>query len=335
MPQSSERPPDLRALARRFRAESRGLLTDHFRAVARERSALTSDIRAGATAAQAALRRLIERDEEFGAQMRPLIARARDAVADLDVDARADHLTAVSREVALGLLSGSGIRELGDSPGGVMTLTMAKDTRADVRVPPYNDAWTHAEGGRHQQQQLWANRQNGRFGFAYTIGQEGGEAWSGAGVEVLFMRDQPGSPPGQGAAGMAQVRTFTPYQYAWRDLSYLGTAHQHAGFGVFVWSAPLEGGPSRIDQNHQYWTWSDGTSWYQDHHNPAFSGRDAGTALNFGDQAPYFPIEPGCIYGAWIWCLGGGDTSGADITSAAYAQALIDATARFVVIGQQ
>lgn len=166
MPQSSERPPDLRALARLFRTESRGLLTDHFRTVARERSALTSDVRTGAAAAQAAFRRLLERDEEFEAQMRPLIARARDALVDLDVDGRAEHLSAVSREVALGLLSGSGIRELGDSLGGVMTLTMAKDTRADVRVPPYNDAWTHAEGGRHQQQQVWANRQSGHFGFA-------------------------------------------------------------------------------------------------------------------------------------------------------------------------
>jgi len=70
-------------------------------------------------------------------------------------------------------------------------------------------------------------------------------------------------------------------------------------------------------------------------HNSGFSGRDTDTALNFNNQAPYFPIEPGRIYGAWIWCFGGGDSSGADLVSAAYAQALIDATARFVVIGQQ
>lgn len=335
MTPSAERPPDLRALERARRREARGMLTAHFQTLARERSALASDVRQGATAAQAAIRRLLERDEEFQSQIRPLVAGSRAALTDLDVVTGDDHASLVSRDAAIGLLAGSGVRDLGGSLGGLMTLTMIKDTRADVRVPPYNDAWTHAEGGRHQQQQLWATRNDGRFGFAYTIGHEGGEAWSGAGVEVLFMRDHPGSPPGQGPAGLAQVRTHTPYRYAWRDLSYLGTAHQHAGFGVFVWSAPLDGGPSRVDQNHQYWTWSDGTSWYDDHHNPGFSGRDADTALSFDNQAPYFPIEPGRIYGAWIWCFGGGDASGADVASAAYAQALIDATARFVVIGQQ
>ncbi|MGE0228904.1 MAG: hypothetical protein AB7I38_14300 [Dehalococcoidia bacterium] len=334
MPEPAERTPDLRTLERTLRKEARGRLAEHFRALARDRLALTASVRDGAAIAQASLGRLLQRDEEYRAGIAPIIARSREALADLE---QRQQLVAapVTRETALNLLAGGGIHGLDQRPGSFMALTMGKDTRADVRVPPYNDAWTHLEGGRHQQQRAWARRSDGGFGFVYTIGDEGGAAWSGAGVEVLFMRDHPGSPPGHGPAGLAQVRTHTPYEYTWRNVSYLGTAHQHAGFGVFVWSAPLDGGPSRVEQDHRYWMWSDGTSWYQEHHNPGVPGRDADTALNFQHQAPYFGIEPGRVYGAWIWCFGGGDSSGADIVSAAYAQALVDATARFVVIGQQ
>ena len=81
--------------------------------------------------------------------------------------------------------------------------------------------------------------------------------------------------------------------------------------------------------------WSDGTSWYEGHGNPSLPGRDFDTALQFGNEAPYFPIQPGRIYGGWIWCFADGDAQGADVTSAAYAQALIDATAKLIVVGQQ
>lgn len=335
MPQSSARPPDLRALQRVVQKDARLLLHDHFQSLAGQRTAVDAGVRAGAGIAHAALGRLLERDEEYRAAIQPLVAASRTALTDLDDTQERALGRPLSRELALGLLSSSGIRDLGGAPGSIMTMTMSKDTRVDVRVAPYNDAWSSTAGGRHQQQKAWANKADGRFGMVYTIGGEGGEAWCGAGVQVLFMRNHPGSPPGQGPVGLAQVRTHAPYEYAWHDASYLGTAHQHAGFGVLVWSAPLAGGPSRTDLNHQYWTWHDGTSWYMDHHNPSFTGRDTDTALDYGNEAPYFLIEPGRIYGAWVWAFANGDTSGADFFSAAYAQALIDATARFIVIGQQ
>lgn len=334
MPQSNSRPPEIRQLQRTFQKESRRLVADHFQSLARQRAAFDADAREGAAIASAALSRQLERDEEYRATIGPLLERARADLTDVEVTDDVAIGSPLTREVALGLLSGSGIRDLAGAPGSIMLMTMAKDTRVDVRVPPYNDAWTATEG-RHQQQQVWANKNDGRFGLVYTIGQEGGSIWSGAGVEVLFMRDHPGSPPGQGPAGLAQVRSHTPYRFAWHDSSYAGVAHQHAGFGVFVWSAPLDGGPSRTDLDHQRWRWHDGTSWYQAHSSPGFPAPDRDTALNFADEAPYFPIEPGRVYGAWIWCFAGGDTSGADLLSAAYAQAFIDATARFVVIGQQ
>jgi hypothetical protein len=324
---------DPRKLYPGVQKDARGLLQRKFQAITERHKRADESVGKAAAAASAALRRVLGRDQEYTAAMKPLIAASSTDLIKLE-RAEGKLGQSLSRDFALGLLSGSGIRDLETSTVTVR-LIMAKDTNLEVRVPPYNDAWTHADGGRHQQQQVWADKTNGRFGFLYTIGKEGGSLSCGAGVELLFMREHPGFPPGQGPAGLAQVRTFTSYEYIWRDKSYVGTAHQHAGFGVLVWSAPIDGGPSRTDLDHEYWIWSDGTSWYEDHSNPSFSGRDFDNALQFANQPPYFPIEPGRIYGAWIWCFADGDAHGADLTSAAYAQALIDATAKLIVIGQQ
>ena len=126
-----------------------------------------------------------------------------------------------------------------------------------------------------------------------------------------------------------------PYKYRWHDVSYLGPAHQHTGFGVLVGSWDVRGGPGRVDQDHQRWRWHDGTDWYKEHNNPNWSGFDTDTALDFGDLAPYFPIEPGRMYIAWVWCFAEGDAHGADATSAGFAQAQIDANVNMIVVGQQ
>lgn len=324
---------NLRTLGRAMQKGARLRLQEKFDSIVERRRASGASIAAATEAASVALRRVFAEDKKFVAAIKPLIAASLTELPKIE-RTKARLGRPLSRESALGLLSGSGIRDLGGSSGGI-GMTMAKDTKVDVRVPPYNDAWTNASGGRHQQQIVWADKDKGDFGFLYTIGKEGGSLTCGAGVEVLFMRDSPGFPPGQGPAGFAQVRTYTPYDYIWRDKSYLGPAHQHAGFGVLVWSAPIAGGPSRTDLDHEYWVWSDGTSWYEEHNNGSFPGRDSEIALQFGNEAPYFPIEPGRIYGAWIWCFADGDAHGADLTSAGFAQALIQATPKLIVIGQQ
>ncbi|WP_168794670.1 hypothetical protein [Paraburkholderia aromaticivorans] len=324
---------DLRALGRTTQKSARLLLQEKFNSIVERRRASGANLAAATEAANVALRRVLAQDKEFAAAIKPLVTASRTGL--LKIERTEPRLgRPLSRESALGLLSGSGIRGLGGTSGSIV-MTMAKDTRIDVRGVPYNDAWTNAGGGAHQQQTVWADKNTGQFGFLYTIGKEGGALTCGAGVEVLFMRDVPGFPPGQGPAGLAQVRAYTPYNYVWHDKSYLGTAHQHAGFGVLVWSAPIDGGPSRTDLDHEYWVWSDGTSWYEEHNNASFPGQDWELALQYGNEAPYFSIEPGRLYGAWIWCFAQSDAHGADLTSAAYAQALIDATATFIVIGQQ
>jgi hypothetical protein len=325
---------DLRKLYRPLQRDARTLLTTKFHALAERRRAASEGLSKATTVATAALGRLLAQDDSFAKAMGPLIAASRQDLPELAPPSRKLGRP-LSREDTLGLLSGSGIRTLDDVSQGQMTMTMAKDVNVDVRVAPFDDAWTDTSGGRHQQQQVWADKATGRFGFLYTIGQEGGNVSCGAGMEVLFARRAAGYPPGAGPPGLVQVRTYTPYSYAWRDRSYLGTAHQHAGFGVLVWSAPLAGGPSRTDLDHEYWTWNDGTSWYDEHDNPGFPNADSDSALQYGNEAPYIPIEPGRLYGAWIWCFAQGDAHGADLTSAAYGQAMIDALAQLIVIGQQ
>ena len=186
--------------------------------------------------------------------------------------------------------------------GVVVAIATTKDTKVSIFTPPYADQWTHSEG-RHQQMIASADKGSGFLRVVYTIGKEGGSTYLGAGVAVLFMREVAGHPPGHGPAGVAQIRTDTPYLNRWRDVSYLGTARQHGGFGVLVGSWSTSGGPGRIDQDHQRWTWSDGTDWYKTHSNPNWSGFNAESALRFGDQAPYFTIEPGRMYVGWVWCF--------------------------------
>ena len=129
--------------------------------------------------------------------------------------------------------------------------------------------------------------------------------------------------------------TYTPYQLRWKNKSYLGTAHQRGGFGVKVFSRDYDGGEWRVDQNHTYRSWDDGTSWYDDHHNVQAPGFNSTYALNGPYRPPYFPIEPHRWYQAWIWCFISGDAHGADFFSAAYANAQIVASANAITVGQQ
>jgi hypothetical protein len=331
---------DLRTLGRTTQKSARLLLQEKFNRIAKRRRESRANFVKVNKAADAALRRVLAGDTEFVAAIKPLVAASRNELIKMErSDVKIER--PLTHESAIRLLSGSGMRESGDSsdlislPPIVIGFSMANDTKLDVRVPPYDDAWTDTSGGPHHQQEAWADKNNGNFGFLCTIGKEGGTLTCGAGVEALFMRNSPGHPPGQGPIGAAQVRTYTPYEYGWRNLSWLGPAHQHAGFGVLVWSVPIAGGPLRLEQDHERWAWWDGTSWYEHHNNANDPGRDSGVALQFGDEAPYFGIEPGRLYGAWIWCFIDADAHGADALSAGFAQAIIEAQAKLIVIGQQ
>ena len=93
----------------------------------------------------------------------------------------------------------------------------------------------------HRQMITEANKSTGFLRVVYTVNKEGGSVYLGVGVAVLFMRNVAGHPPGQGPGGLAQIRTHAPYKHRWHDVSYLGPAHQHAGFGVLVGSWDVRG----------------------------------------------------------------------------------------------
>ncbi|MCY1004468.1 hypothetical protein OV079_02560 [Nannocystis pusilla] len=118
---------------------------------------------------------------------------------------------------------------------GVPELLAAAATRnhLDILVPPYADSWNYSEGSGtpHARQQTWANAATGELGFDYLIFPESGNIYCGAAVWVDFMRQSPGSPPGQGAPGTAQLRVYAPYNYMWHNMCSLQAAHSEAGLG--------------------------------------------------------------------------------------------------------
>jgi hypothetical protein len=323
---------DTGKLYRKVRDEARQHMTDQLTHMMADRRKQVRGHRETEALAASALGRLLKKDSEFSDAIGKQVSAAADAVTGLEKSDRT--LPGLSRERFLALTHGCSTQEA-HVRDGVIVITTSKDTRLDVFSAPYRDSWVNADSGRHTQAVKDANKTTGRLQLVYTVGKEGGSTFLGAGVAVAFMRNVAGHPPGQGPAGVAQVRTYTPYDYRWHDISYLGPAHQHAGFGVTVWSSDLNGGSSRMDQNHTPWRWQDGTDWYKEHNNGSWNGFDSDTALNFGDQAPYFPIEPGRLYVAWVWCFADADAHGADLTSAGFAQGQIVASVNTIVVGQQ
>jgi hypothetical protein len=209
--------------------------------------------------------------------------------------------------------------------GGTLGGPVPEDETIACYVPPYADQWTDMEGGSptpHQQQETWASKGDGKFGFLHTIGKEGGSAYSAAAVWVEFVPRR--------SSGQLQVRAYTPYSFVWHDKSYVATAHNDGSFGVYVLSWDTNGNDRAVEQDYSYSIWSDGTGWYDDH-----SDSGGGYAFQYGHEAPYFDARSNRIYRAGIWCFGSCDAHGADVLSASYAQAKIEASVPYVVIGQQ
>jgi hypothetical protein len=214
--------------------------------------------------------------------------------------------------------------------GGDSSPPIVRDTREDAKlqvlVPPYADSWTSAQPSGNADARANADPAAGTFGF--LDGAAGGSAACGAGVWVQFIPDGP-------LPRAVEVRAYTPYSYQWDDVSQLGyTAHNDAGFGIYVLSWDMQGGDRRLEQDYRYSVWSDGTGWSEEHHNPSWDNPDDGYAYIYGNEAPYFEAQPGRIYRAAIWCFGTCD-AGSGFFGNAISAADINAKAGFVVIGEQ
>jgi hypothetical protein len=261
-------------------------------------------------------------DERFGKGL-DLFRRAMDTP-HFEVEGRAGPDSARVQRFA--------VRPMTDDP--FLTRIFPLEETLDVFGLPYAAHSSSLEGGPHFQHHVTADKTSGRFGFLHQINEEGGESYAAAALWIHFMRRTPGSPPGQGSPGLAQIRPYIPYSYLWIDKSYIATAHNIGGFGIFVTSRDLSGGDERTDQNHRYWIFSDGTSWFEEHANPAFPGFDQDHALSFNDAAPHFSILPNRLYSAAVWCFGLCDANGTGADGASFAAAQIDARMPFVVVAQ-
>lgn len=202
-----------------------------------------------------------------------------------------------------------------------------EDAKLQILVPPYVGKWTSispppSPGGNA----INASVQDGSFGF--LIGAADGSAAAGAGIWVQFIPDPP-------LPRAIQIRPYTPYSYQWDDHSDMGyTAHNDGGFGIYVLSWNREGADQRLEQDFRYSVWSDGTGWWDDHHNPSWGDFDYGHAFLYGHEAPYFEACANRIYRACIWCFGSCEASGGFFGKALSASD-INAETGFVVVGEQ
>jgi len=204
----------------------------------------------------------------------------------------------------------------------------------DVFGPPYAGEGEERQGGPHHLQQASADRQQGRLEFAHTIGEEGGSSFVSAALWSHFMRRSPGFPPGQGNAGIAQVRPFLPFSNRWETVSVIATARNKAGWGVFVTSEDLNGGDEQVEQNHQYWFFTDSTAWFDHHANPGAPTPFEDQALSFQNQAPWFLIRPGRLYSMAVWCFGECDANGKALDGESFAAAAVRGKMQFCVVAQ-
>jgi hypothetical protein len=201
------------------------------------------------------------------------------------------------------------------------------DSVIDIFVPPYAEEWTDMEGSpsNHEQQQAFADKNTGTFGFVQTIGHEGGWAYSAGAIWIQFVPRIP--------IGSAQIRSYCPYQFEWLDESYVATAHNDAGFGLLVLSWDANGNNQKNELDFRYTAWSDGTSWYETHNNASYPGFDDDYAYYITNEPPYFPIQSDRVYMAAIWCFGSCDAVGSQVFDVSFAQNSISGRLPFVVIG--
>lgn len=193
---------------------------------------------------------------------------------------------------------------------------IAEDSQLQLFFPPFVDQWAAGYGsGDFTFAGPSADARTGEFGF-WQAAAGGSSVWSGAGVWVQFIPDRP----------LIQIRSVAPYHFEWFDHSKDGyTAHNDAGFGIYVLSWNMRGADMRLEQDYRYSVWSDGTGWWETHSD---SGDD--TAYVYTHNPPYFEAEPDRIYRACIWCFGSCDAG-----RLAVAEGDISAYTDFIVIGEQ
>jgi len=320
--------PELVPVPAELREQARDGLARHVQRAAEQRRSATDWSDRAMRLTHDRTRAVLSADDEYQRGMRTLWTEFRDRVRGVDKPAERVR-SAISDEAALRFL---------DQP--FSPLAPLTDPHLDVFAAPYADAWTdvRGRGTPHHRQAAWADRSTGEIGFDYQIFPEPGDIACGAAVWVNFMRQSPGHPPGQGPAGSAQIRTYTPYDYTWNDQSSMERADNSAGFGFYVVSWDLAGGDLTVEQEYRYPqpVWDDVTDWNWNHANPGWPVTSSDVAFwNGPQQTPLFSIRPQRMYSAAIWCFGQARAAGDQHDHGSYAEATLAAHVRLVVVAQQ
>jgi hypothetical protein len=199
------------------------------------------------------------------------------------------------------------------------------DWRLWFLEPPYLNSWVATTGDpSHEMQTAEAFDTTGVFRFITNIGDEGGSAATHAGILASYV------PSGKHPT--VQLTPTIPYQYIYRDISYAGTAHNDAGFGLLVHSWDPATGRNTNESDTSYSIWSDGTSWADDHSNPSYSNWDTALAFSAGQEPLPIPVKPNMVYTFAFYCWGSCDADGKSYWGSSYAMQAIDATLQSIEV---
>jgi hypothetical protein len=188
-------------------------------------------------------------------------------------------------------------------------LLLSEDRKLDIVGAPYPEVWIHKSGNTLPHTQAnWAEPGDGSFGFDHSVvgTVDGRQSNIGAGIFIQFVP--------RIAPGVAQIRPFLPFAYAWSNISFRSREDTTATFGIRVWSWNSQGGDCLLEQDYRYSIWNDTSiaNYFATSNNPQWldnqddgiPGLDEDHAFIFGKEAPYFKTRPDRIYSAVIWCSG-------------------------------
>ena len=202
-------PLDAPLLYSSLRDTAQAELTEHLRRLSDERRSLrVADHAVEELTPAPAFLRVLARDEEHATAIGPLLENAAGRLSTLtrtEVSTRG-----VPDNIVGDLVGGSTVRDI---TADIHLVGPGEDNNLQVFKPPFADAWTSLlESRPHKQAEVHADKSSGEFSAVYTIAEEGGSIFCGAGVMVLFMRSHPGSPPGQGPRWVGPGAHLHPVQ---------------------------------------------------------------------------------------------------------------------------
>jgi hypothetical protein len=157
-----------------------------------------------------------------------------------------------------------------------------------VKVPPYDFPESNSSGSA----QVFADEKTGQYQFNLTPDNSDAAAYAGIGVYFFATEDNPSQRFG----------VLLDYDYAWEDMSQVDTAHNDASTNIWVWGYTEK---RWVYKNSDALSpsWSDGTSWYEEHG----SGGDGSLQSGRESFEVLFPAFAKSVYAVLVWSQGSCD----------------------------